>query len=53
MTENHIEENRSKSSTENTHDSTLHIITYKSSNLHEGKYRYDSITNKLIEVSSE
>jgi len=50
MTEKHSEENKPKSLNEYNFDSTFHFINYKSSNLTEGRYKYDSITNKLIDV---
>jgi len=50
MNESNEEENRIKPLEQNKFDSTLHFITYKSSNLTDGKYKYESITNKLIEV---
>ena len=50
MTENYNDENKLITLNEHKFDPTFHFINYNSSNLAEENYKYDSITNKLIEV---
>lgn len=51
MTDNQDDNNKQQNKEDIKYDNTLYFITYNSSTLSDGKYKYESITNKLIEVN--